>query len=176
MPAASLQPTYRRFPGTGSHALARVGLYLGEDHLLQVSANGFTESYRRFFFQDIQALSLYKTPLGMILSILEGGFALMFGLVAAWASSVAGVAISFWILAAICGACLIWNWVAGPTCICVIQTAVGPQRLYSVLRVKRARQLIAQIKPLILAAQAQPTLERTPSGPSGGGDVPAPPA
>ena len=64
--AASPRSAYRRFPGTGRYLLNRVLLYVGPDHLLQVTATGYSENYRRFFFHDIQVISLHKTVTGTI--------------------------------------------------------------------------------------------------------------
>src|ERR1051326_1750933 len=36
-------------------------LWLGKDHLLCIDTTGYTEAYKRFYFRDIQALSLRKT-------------------------------------------------------------------------------------------------------------------
>ncbi|HXJ55150.1 MAG TPA: hypothetical protein VNU68_00660 [Verrucomicrobiae bacterium] len=149
--AASLPSPYRRFPGTGRYLLNRVLLYVGPDHLLQVTATGYSENYRRFFFHDIQVISLHKTVTGTIWNLILGGLLFLFvglaimtggnGLVA-WMIFAGAIALGLGI-----------NIARGPTCACFIQTAVQQQRLYSLNRVRRARRLIEQLKPILASVQ-----------------------
>src|SRR5205809_7572630 len=90
---------YRRLPGRGSTAVASFRLYLAADHLLQVASIGFKETYKRFFFLDIQAICLCKTVMGKIWNIVWGGLAAFFALIGL---SVGGVgAVGFWIAACV---------------------------------------------------------------------------
>src|SRR5882724_9417293 len=52
---------YRRLPGR-SGPIIRNSLWIGDGHLLSVQRNPFSESYRRFYFTDIQALVLTELP------------------------------------------------------------------------------------------------------------------
>jgi len=131
--------------------IARVRLYLGPEHLLQVTSNGYSETYKRFFFQDIQVISLHKTVAGTIGNVVWASLTVTFALLAALAGG--GGAVVLGMIAAVWAALLILNFEAGPTCACYIQTAVQQQRLYSLNRVKRARRVIDLLKPLIGAAQ-----------------------
>src|SRR5947208_5263032 len=40
---------------------ARSSLWLGADHLLCVDSTGYTETYKRFYFRDIQAITICRT-------------------------------------------------------------------------------------------------------------------
>src|SRR5262245_36888992 len=40
------------------------GLWLAEDHLLCVNSNRFMEDYKRFYFQDIQSITIVMTQRG----------------------------------------------------------------------------------------------------------------
>jgi|KBSSwiStaDraftv2_1062776.scaffolds.fasta_scaffold874175_1 hypothetical protein len=144
---------YRRLPGTGSHLFTRVRLYVGPDHLLQVIATGYSERYRRFFFGDIQVLSLHRTVQGTIWDVVWAALLVAFGALAlvngvdGWPWGVAfGLVATF----------LARSLFAGPTCACYVQTAVQQQRLYSLGRMRRARKVFGQLRPMILAAQGQP--------------------
>ena len=59
---------------------SRASLWVGKDHLLCIDTNGYTETYKRFYFRDIQAVILRKTVewhiMSVILSVIIGGFAL----------------------------------------------------------------------------------------------------
>jgi hypothetical protein len=142
---------YRRFPGTGRYLLSRVKLYIGPDHLLQITATGYSEVYRRFFFRDIQVLSLHKTIAGTIWNLVWGALLFLFlGL----SLSTGPEAIPYWLVVSSVVALLLgFNIARGPTCACYVQTAVQQQRLYSLNRIRRARRLIERVRPLLLATQ-----------------------
>ncbi|SRR6266542_4214670 len=152
---------YRRLPGSGSTALNHVTLYLASDHLLQVSSGGFQETYRRFFFRDIQLISLHRTAASRIWNGVLGGLA---GLFALLALAVEGSgAVTAWAIAATWTLLLAFNLAAGPSCACFVQTAVQRQRLHSLVRLRRARQFFSQLKPLIAAAQGELSREELAS-------------
>ena len=142
---------YQRLPGSASNAMEHLRLYLAADHLLLVASTGFTESYKRFFFRDIQSIRLRKTSAGMIINGVLGFFTALFALIGA---SVGGVAqgVLFSIAGLLLGLMAL-NFASGPTCVCEIQTAVQTRRIPPLGRLPRARKVIAQIKPLIEGAQ-----------------------
>lgn len=142
---------YQKLPGTG---LTGSRLYLGPDHLLQVTSNGFTESYQRFYLQDIQSIVYHHTLVGRFLNGALGGLALFFLLLAAGINEDAGW-IGFGIIVGFFLGLLLVNVVLGPTCACYITTAVQTRKLSSLSRVKRARAVIARLRPLIAAAQGE---------------------
>ena len=61
---------YRKLPGIGRDVATYSRLYLGPGHLLVVNSTGFTESYKRFYFQDIQAIVLCRTRSRLIWNII----------------------------------------------------------------------------------------------------------
>ena len=147
--------TYRRIGSAGFSAMEYIRLYQAPDHLLEVYSSGYTETYRRYFFQDIQAIFIEKTRWGKIANVvvgLCGLFFLMLALLngAGWVAS--GIIGGFF------GLFLLINSIAGPTCAVFIQTAVQRQRLRPVTRLRTARRLLKRITPFI--EQAQGTLSR----------------
>lgn len=143
---------YRRLRGLGTSAFEYVRLYLGPDHLLMVSSSGYTEIYKRFFFRDIQSIAVRKSNLGKVWNIVWGVLFWIFGI--AVALEVGGDAMYFWLgVAAIFLILLVWNIGRGPTCVTQITTAVQTRTLTPLNRLRRARQVIAQLRPLIEAAQ-----------------------
>src|SRR5438270_10777538 len=52
---------YRSFGGKGATLTYYARLYLGPDHLLQTASTGYSETYKRFYFRDIQAIVIRKT-------------------------------------------------------------------------------------------------------------------
>jgi hypothetical protein len=149
--------TYSR--GRGVFAVAvqsRVSLWLGEDHLLCADSNGYSETYKRFYFRDIQAITIRQSTrrnvwnailvlpvatclLGLIVSLLPGHDT---------------AAIVVWsIFGTLFVAPFVINNVRGPTCTCQLRTAVQIEELPSLCRVRKARRVIEQIRPLVAAAQ-----------------------
>jgi hypothetical protein len=134
-------------------------LYAGPDHLLQVTSNGFTESYQRFFFQDIQAITLCHTVESRVWSILLGVGAAFFVLLTTASDNPTAQLILF-SLAAVPLVMLVINMALGPTCRCYLKTAVQTQKIPALKRVRRARKIIStRIQPLIIQAQGEMSLE-----------------
>jgi hypothetical protein len=141
---------YVKLRGTGSNFVERISLYLAPDHLLQVSSAGYSESYLRFYFRDIQAITVRKTSYGLIFNIVWGVLAALF---LALAVDSTEAAIAWGIVGGIFLGLLLMNFFAGPTCVCEIQTAVQKRKLGAVTRLRRAQRFIEQIRNQIQPAQ-----------------------
>ena len=149
---------YQKLPGRGMRrgAFLQVTatfsrLWLGEDHLLLVDSNGFAESYKRFFFRDIEAIVLTRTRRGLIWNWVWLTLALLCGIgcfftSGAWRISL-GVVMAFFLFFALL------NFLFGPTCNCQLTTAAQTEQLASLHRVRRATKVLAQLRPLIAGAQ-----------------------
>ena len=128
-------------------------LWLGEDHLLGVVSHGFSEEYKRFYFRDIQAIIIRKTDGGRIGNIILLALAVP-ALIAALVSS-AGFNIFWFIVTGIFLLFVLLNTLGGPTCVCHLRTAVQTDSLPSLGRIRRARKVLARLRPLIAEAQGQ---------------------
>src|SRR5262245_127100 len=98
-------------------------LWLGGDHLLVVESNGYSEKYRRFYFKDIQALTICKTRTTMVRVIGVGVLALFFALLAlAMRDEVVALCVvgGIAVLLAILGMC---DALFGPSASCSLRTA-----------------------------------------------------
>jgi hypothetical protein len=133
-------------------AVSRASLWLGDDHLLLVSTNGYAETYKRFYFRDIQAFVMERTStfrginIVLIMAIvLLATFAIV--------ASVAGVKIFLFALAGILVVFACLNVLQGQTCRCFLRTAVQTEELPPLNRVRRARKAFARLRPLVAAAQ-----------------------
>ncbi|MDQ3624821.1 MAG: hypothetical protein M3463_20460 [Verrucomicrobiota bacterium] len=156
-------PRYQRLPGSGLRAVlsTRSTLWLAPDHLLSLDRTVGSESYRRFYFRDIEALVIRRTNTGLIRNWTYLGLALLCGLpllgAGLWAPDQTGwfvaasVASGFWLLL------LLINALRGPTCRTHIRTAVQIEELPSLGRLSTAIRTIARIKPLIEEAQGELT-------------------
>jgi len=151
-------PVYKKLPGKGSNFVERVSLYLAPDHLLYLSSTGFSESYRRFYYRDIHAVTVRKTATGPLFNALSGTL-LFLCLVGALSTGGAVGWIGWGIPATLCVTLLLINVLRGPTCVCDIHTAVQSRRLYSVNRLRRAGRFLAVLRPLLFAAQGEIALD-----------------
>jgi hypothetical protein len=157
---AAKEQEYRRLPGRGVRrgAFLQVTatfsrLWLGRDHVLLVDSTGYSEDYKRFFFCDIQAIAITKTPRGRNWNVFFVAVALPAALLAAVAGPVGAVV--FGIIAGALALMLLANVARGPTAICHLRTAVQTEELPSLNRLRRARKVLARIRPLIIAAQGE---------------------
>jgi hypothetical protein len=164
-------PKFRALKVGGHGLLGSASYWLGPDHLLIVSTSSYTESYRRFFFNDIQAIVCQHTvrakawsvalaacvvvSLGLSLALyLQGGDALIWMFFCLLAFLVAGIL-------------LLINALRGPSCVAHISTAVQTTPLPYVSRWRRAQRLVNELKPRIEASQnaLNPVATEAPSAP-----------
>jgi hypothetical protein len=174
--------TYKRLAGRGHRGRAlgflfsRCHLFLGSDHILSVESTGYTERYKRFYFDDIGAILTEETTRGnawkvvlLVLVMFWTGLAYVLG--SGTGRIVTGS------LAAISLLALIVHFVRGPTCRCFIYTAVQKEELPSLNRVWVAEKVIARLKSLIEAAQGvvdPEVLAAQVADPRVAGDLPEP--
>lgn len=154
--------TPRRFSVVG---VGRVSLWLGSDHLLLVDRNNYTENYKRFYFRDIQAITVQKTSRRAIWNaVLAVPFAFcLFGFIVSMTpprseSGIVGTIVLSIFLAILLVPILINN-IRGAACACQLRTAVQTEDLGSLSRVRQTRKVLDKIRPLIVAAQGQLTPE-----------------
>ncbi|MGN6553872.1 MAG: hypothetical protein ACTHLW_09135 [Verrucomicrobiota bacterium] len=133
---------------------SRSCLWLGRDHLLVVSTDGFTETYKRFYFGDIQAIVLRRNLRDRVIGIVTGLMTAGFGLTALLMKAIEGKWV-FGILAGVCAIPFVFNLLYGATCSCELRTAVQTEPLPPLSRVPRARKALARLRPLIAAAQGE---------------------
>jgi hypothetical protein len=142
---------YTRLPGRGRGFLGSSRLWLGPDHLLAVEGRGYSESYRRFYYRDIQAIVICRTHRWLVTS---GLLALVLAPVVASFFSVSAEFRPFW---AVPGAALLLiflgNLIPGPTCAGRIMTGVQTASLPSLRRLRAARRAIERIRERVEQAQ-----------------------
>lgn len=166
--------TYRKLPGqgyrtTGSPALRialffvigffvlllrgkKVRLWLGDDHLLVVDSDGYTEDYKRFYLKDIQGITIRRTVEGKFINFVLVLPTILFLVLAA---SNRDMAPGLFFVAAVFGFFLIINVVRGATCEAQLFTAIQSEKLVSLNRLKTAQKVLHTLEPLIMAAQGE---------------------
>lgn len=162
---------YQRLTRTGARTafgvvtVGRSSLWLGKDHVLVIDTNGYTETYKRFFFRDIQALTIRRSSRRMIVNLILGVLAALFASFMAMALSAREVELAW----AMGGVTALWllimlvQWLKGPTCVCHIRTAVQTEELPSLTRVRKAHKVLARIRPLVAEAQGVLAPEEVPA-------------
>lgn len=144
---------------------SKSSLWLAKDHLLVIDTSGYTESYKRFRFRDVQALVLCRTDSWLYRAVILAGLASLSGLLAI----VIGGPIAAWIfgiIAALFGFFLLVDLIAGPTSKCYLRTAVQTEPLASLSRLRRAERVLSTLRPLILQAQSEGSRAPAPGGQS----------
>jgi len=145
-------PAYRKLTRMKRGVGTMTQLWLGSDHLLHVSSTGYTESYRRFYLRDIQTMLIVYTGRRIYLAATLIGLMLLCIVIA---NAAGGGLIGFGIVVVLFVALLIWNHLLGAGCKVVVVSAVQQASLSSLCRLPKTRRILAELKPLIEAAQAE---------------------
>ncbi|HUA64515.1 MAG TPA: hypothetical protein VME24_01630 [Alphaproteobacteria bacterium] len=147
---------------SGVPLLYRASSWLAADHLLSIESNVFTETYKRFYFRDIQAILVHKTKrfeiwnlvLGIVvLGLVLYTIAIMPKTASDWNDNTTPGVIALAGITALLILALLLNLIGGRTCTTFLRTAVQIERLPSLARVRATRGALAKIHPLIVEAQ-----------------------
>ncbi len=143
---------YHRLPGTKKGLMiGRYTLWQAVDHLLHIYSRAGVEDYKRFYFNDIQAIITRKTIAGKVLNVVLGLLFLCFTLPVILND---GGWFAFW--AALDGALLILlliNLYRGPTCETKLLTAVQTEKLHSLHRLKNAFKVMNDLRSQVQSVQ-----------------------
>ena len=144
---------YRRLPGRKKGIIGIYTLWQGPDHLLTIDSKRFSEDYKRFYFQDIQAIITQKTTTGKVLNSIWALLAGLFGLAAY--RSPRGGAITLWSFSGIFLFVLGINLLLGPTCTCRIMTGIQQSRLPSLGHLRTAEKVVGTLRRVIQKTQGK---------------------
>lgn len=182
--SSSVPNSYQRLPGTGFRRQAppwvilllffvigifalllrgrQVRMYLGDDHLLTVDWDGAKEYYKRFRYEDIQALTIRRTHEARLLNAVLGCLAGLLFVLALVAAGERGLMWFLIVLGSVAVLGLTINLILGPSCQCHLQTAVQNEELVSLGRLKRAQQALGRLQERISAVQGTLAAEEIP--------------
>jgi len=139
---------YSRLPGRSGFFVSH-SLWLSVDHVLSVRRNPFSESYRRYYFADIQAIVLTElpnlvAPYGYVAALLliVTTAALFYTRHPAWGIFSALVSLGT----------LLWSW-RSADCSCYVQTSVSSEMLPSLRQKVNAAKTLALLKTEIEKTQ-----------------------
>jgi len=152
---------YRRLPGKKRGLGSWRTLWVGDDHLLSVDSNGYTEEYTRYYFKDIKAIFTRRTSKGKIWNaLLAAAFAVC---ILAFLTSLGNEATSWTgtsaVLSALMLAALFANIILGATCRCHILMPLGIQELPTLRRIRSVRRTLETIGPYVEVSQGVLTPE-----------------
>jgi hypothetical protein len=139
----------------------RTKLYLGTDHLLLVEQFILVERYKRFYFRDIQVITVTESARWIVFGAIWGFlalFAVSCFLVNNPVALIVGMS-----LTALFGFAFVHNLMLGPTCIVRLQTAVQIHRVSPLERIRDFRKGMETIEPLIRNAQLTNTPRSNPN-------------
>ena len=146
---------YKRIGGRGARRrqfFTWNTLWLGGDHLLQVENTGYTEEYKRFYFRDIQSITVQKDNRFLYWSLFFGGLmAASVALIVSIDDEVGKYFFGF--AAALFFLLLLINLIKGPSCYTRIKTAVQEEEVPAFRRVWKTQKAWVKVRELILAAQ-----------------------
>jgi hypothetical protein len=152
------ESSYRRLPGRGrrtsgciSVGAATSTIWLASDHLLlRESVYGISETYKRFYFRDVQAFIVRRSPRWIawicVWTILSLLFFFCWG-TADWR----GWGWPFF--SALCFVLTMIQLARGPSCVTYLMTAVQRELLSSLNTVRKARRGLKRLVPLIQEKQ-----------------------
>ncbi|MEX2016069.1 MAG: hypothetical protein WD873_05475 [Candidatus Hydrogenedentales bacterium] len=138
----------------------RQELWLGPDHLVELQILRYSERSRRYYLADVRAITVDQTETRRLYSILWLGFAILFAAAAILLFTFSetnavllglGAAATGGVVLMLLG--LIRNATNGPTCRCVLHTAVQSADLFCLPRLRNAQRFLEQVVPAIEAAQ-----------------------
>ena len=137
--------------------MGKTSLWLGSDHILKVTAAGYSEEYRRFYLADVRGFVIQRTGAQLIWSVVLCLLALCLAIAASTLVDRLGDAQVYCLVlaagAAACASLLVVNLIKGPSCDFYIKTAIQTDRIKSISRLKSAEALITALTPVVLAAQ-----------------------
>jgi hypothetical protein len=142
---------YKRLAGSRCSLGKWHTLWLGEDHLLAVESNGYSEEYTRYYLKEIQAIVTRRSSWGMVLNIIAATLVAisLFAGIGGYENGPSPVSVTAGIFGAFFLLLLLWNLFRGPTCYCQLRTPVGIEKLHALDRIRSVRKVLEILRPLI---------------------------
>lgn len=142
--------TYRKLASSGFSAALRHSLWEGPDHLLWVESAILQEHYRRFYFQDIEAVLVHRTGRRTAWTWALGAPFFLFTAIAVFSD---GIALFSIFMAALLAVLTAVQWLKGPGCRVYLQTAVQKYRIANLVRMRKALRVMDRIRASVEAVQ-----------------------
>ena len=154
--------SYRRLPGRtawfrfGGVSAPTTSLWLGPDHLLKVERSASRETYKRFYYRDIQAIVVEGSSRRSSVNIINvGAIAFIFLIAGIFSRFSAAGTITASLFAAPFLLGLIINTALGPSTQAVLVTAVGTEPLSCFSRLDRSNQALGWVTTEVVKVQGE---------------------
>jgi len=143
---------FRRLPVRARGIGGSASYWLGPDHLLVVTMEGYHERYRRVDYRDIRAVIIRRTNTWLLLLLLGLVLMIVTGILPLASGDPAGQVMGsiFLVLSLIL---VVIQLVAGPTCSCRLITAVQRRDLPYLNRWRQASRLLEELQSEVNRAQ-----------------------
>jgi len=148
---------YRRVKSQNGGLLSTASLWLADDHVLQISSWGVQENYQRVYFRDLKAVLVTESSKRDLLLFGGATSVIFFGFLASVVTLLQTPGFGAWFLwfitLASLATAIIAQWRGRR---CKVYAVTGLQTIYwrSLARQWQVDNLLAQLRPLIEAAQA----------------------
>mgnify|MGYP001546421120 CR=1 FL=1 len=146
---------YKKFPFKKRKLVGASRLWIGPDHLLLVDSTGISETYRRFFYKDIQAVNLvkknsnhYKMIALLLFTVLSGIAA-----VVSWKYYFPPGLVIFCIIGPVLAVYTVRQIIKGPACDCWVYSSVQKEKLLPVGTMKAGKRFIDFLLPRVEQVQ-----------------------
>ena len=150
---------YKKISPRKSDFVSHSRLWLGKDHLLVVREIGYTDEYKRFYFSDIQSITMLKTRSYFVFSILFAIPLVLFSVLFGMGEGLVWENVPSLVFTLFFFVLLVVHLLRGPTCKCWIRTSVNNEVLTMIRRDRAFIKLIKRVDPLIQAAQGSFSIE-----------------
>jgi hypothetical protein len=153
-------PSYRRLPGRGRRTSGCISvgatistIWLASDHLLlRESAFGMSETYKRFYYRDIQAIIIRRSP--QWIARISGWAVMCLVFIFCWGLPQRR-GWGWLLLSAVCFVLAMVQLARGPTCVTYLVTAVQRELLGSLNTLRKVRRAMKTLVPLIEEKQGK---------------------
>lgn len=160
---------YNKLPGyKKGFLIGKYTLWQGTDHLLHIFSRVGIEDYKRFYFDDIQAIMVRKTITGKVQNIILGCLMLLF-LFPGFIFD-GGWSVFYIVVVSILFLILLVNLLLGPTCDTRLVTAVQTEKLQSLHRLNKTFRVMDQIGQHVQQVQgslSREDIDQIPETPAG---------
>lgn len=145
---------YTRLTRNAAGLATYSSLWRASDHLMVVASTGYSETYARIMFRDIKAFIVTPTERRLWWGLVWGLFAAIFGIRVVMLIAYGDPPIGSAVFLGLSALALSLNWAWGRGCRVHVMTGVQTTALPALVRIKKTRAVLAQLQPLIAAAQA----------------------
>lgn len=157
----SQDPQFRKIKIKSRGVGGSATYWLGPDHLLIVTQDGYNERYRRIYYRDIQAVVIRRTSTWIWITVVLIGILIVMGLLPLTSGDVfglwfGGINLGIWTTF------LILHLVGGPSCGCRLVTAVQNRDLPHINHWKQASRLVGELQAEVNRVQRRPAEPSAP--------------